>query len=171
MNPDTRLFSFVLVAALSSALGCASATTPPDPVTGEAAGPTPEHKAELSRGGPGAPELTPIYFDTDRSVLRAEARKTLQGYAAVIKEHPEWGLVAIEGHCDDRGSEEYNMALGARRAAAVKRYLADLGVPAARLATRTFGEERPAVVGHNERAWRQNRRTELQSEARDSARR
>ena len=84
-------------------------------------------------------------------------------------DHPEWGVLTIDGHCDDRGSEEYNLALGSRRAAAVERYLTDLGVPVSRLATRTFGEEKPAVAGRGERAWRYNRRSEFQIEARESA--
>ena len=71
------------------------------------------------------------------------------------------GSVVIEGNTDERGSEEYNLALGERRADTVKRYLVDLGVPSARLSTVSFGESRPAVQGHDESAWRYNRRVEF----------
>jgi peptidoglycan-associated lipoprotein len=78
-------------------------------------------------------------------------------------------VVTIDGHCDERGSDQYNRALGRRRAAAVERYLVDMGVPSARVATRTFGEDRPAVSGHDESAWSYNRRSELQVEVLASA--
>ena len=118
-----------------------------------------------------APLLQPVYFDTDQAVLRADARASLDARAEAIRQHPELGLVTIQGHCDERGSEEYNLALGKRRAAAVERYLMDLGVPASRLETMTYGESRPAVPGHDETAWRYNRRSELASEAIQSANR
>jgi peptidoglycan-associated lipoprotein len=104
-------------------------------------------------------------------VLRADARASLEARAEAIQQHPELGVVTIQGHCDERGSDEYNLALGKKRAAAVKRYLVDLGVPASRLETVTFGESRPAVPGHDEKAWRYNRRSELTSEAVQSAKR
>jgi len=69
--------------------------------------------------------------------------------------------VVIEGHCDERGSEEYNLALGERRADAVRRYMTDLGVPGGRMSTVSFGESRPAVQGHDESAWRYNRRADF----------
>ena len=115
--------------------------------------------------------LEPVYFDTDRSLLRPDSRDALKGYAKEILDHPEWGEITIDGHCDESGSQEYNLALGERRAAAVKRYLMDLGIAKLRLVTRTFGEDKPAVTGHDEVAWRFNRRSELQVEARESARR
>jgi len=176
MQLSTLLLHGACVGAVLTALGCASNSTPPpspqqpsDPPPVARTTPTPG--AELALTEPGAPELTPIYFDTDRSLLRPEARATLKRYADQIQAHPEWGTVTIEGHCDERGSEEYNVALGGRRAAAVVEYLTDLGVPVARLETRTFGEAHPVAEGHHEAAWRQNRRAELQSDARDSARR
>jgi peptidoglycan-associated lipoprotein len=168
MNPTIRLLSIACLAALLAALGCASARTSPAPVAVEV-DPTPERGAELTLPEPGAAKLTAIYFDTDRALLREDARETLKSHARAIQQHPEWGVVTIEGHCDERGSEEYNLALGDQRAAAVARYLGDLGVPASRLATRTFGEARPAAAGHGETAWRQNRRGELRSQAHDSA--
>jgi len=112
-----------------------------------------------------------VYFDTNRSQLRPDSREALKQYAKQILDHPEWGVLTIDGHCDERGSDEYNLALGERRAKAVVRYLVDLSVPQSRLATRTFGEEKPAIAGHVEGAWRFNRRSELQVEALESARR
>ena len=118
-----------------------------------------------------APSLQPVYFDTDQAVLRADARVSLKDRAEAIRQHPELGIVNIQGHCDERGSEEYNLALGERRAVVVKRYLVDLGVSASRLETVTYGESRPAVLGHDETAWRYNRRSEFASESIQSANR
>ena len=79
-------------------------------------------------------------------------------------DHPEWGVITIDGHCDERGSDRYNQTLGRRRAAAVERYLQEMGVPPSRIAIRTFGAAQPAVAGHNESAWSYNRRSEFQVE-------
>jgi peptidoglycan-associated lipoprotein len=107
------------------------------------------------------PELSSVYFDYDRSDIRADARPTLKSNAQAIQSHSEWRSITLEGHCDERGSEEYNLALGERRATAAKRYLVDLGVPATKLVTVSFGESTPAVQGHDESAWRWNRRVEF----------
>jgi len=118
-------------------------------------------------GGTGTqPQTLPletVYFDFDRYEIRSDARTRLRGNADAIKANVSWGVITIEGHCDERGSEEYNLALGERRANAVKRYLVDLGVPSSRLRTVSFGEAKPAVVGHDESAWRYNRRAEFKS--------
>jgi peptidoglycan-associated lipoprotein len=79
----------------------------------------------------------------------------------VIKGNTNWGQVTVQGHTDERGSQEYNLALGERRASAVKRYLVDLGVSASRLRLVSFGEAKAAVPGHDESAWRYNRRSEF----------
>lgn len=160
-----------LGSALLLALGCASAPPAGSPPAAPDPSPatSPDHSAELSLGGRGAPDLAPVYFDTDQSLLRVDARQALKAHAQAIQRHPEWGVVIIEGHCDERGSQEYNMALGGRRAAAVARYLSDLGVPESRLQTRSFGEEHPAITGHDESAWQKNRRSELHSESYDAA--
>ncbi len=107
------------------------------------------------------PELESVYFDFDRSVIRDDQKPTLRGNSSAIVSNTSWRTVVIEGHCDERGSEEYNLALGERRANAVRRYLIDLGVPASRLRTVSFGEAKPAVRGHDESAWRYNRRSEF----------
>jgi len=96
----------------------------------------------------------------DPAALRTAARAILDANADILRRYPSW-VVTIEGHCDERGSEEYNLALGERRAEQVKRYLVDLGVPASKLDTVSFGESKPATQGHDESAWRWNRRTEF----------
>jgi len=116
-----------------------------------------------SGGSASRPELTTIYFDYDRSEIRTDARSVLRDNATAINANAAWGMVTVEGNCDERGSEEYNLALGERRANAVKRYLTDLGVPATRLRTVSFGEARPAVPGHDESAWRYNRNAEFKA--------
>ena len=143
-------------------LGCESKGT------GQAATSQPTG-SEFDQGavGPGSSSLTlraelqTVYFDFDRSEIRPDARSALKTNAQVLKENKDWGVVTIEGHCDERGSEEYNLALGERRANEVKRYLVDLGVPSSRLRTVSFGEARPAVPGRDESAWRYNRRSEF----------
>jgi peptidoglycan-associated lipoprotein len=118
-----------------------------------------------SEYGEGEPEkvreLASVYFDFDRSDIRSDARSTLQSNAQAIASHREWRSVILEGHTDERGSEEYNLALGERRAGAAMQYLSDLGVPASRMQTVSFGKSAPAVQGHDESAWRWNRRVEF----------
>lgn len=98
-----------------------------------------------------------VFFGFDRYDLTPEATATLDRQAAWLKQYP--GVtVTIEGHADERGTREYNLALGDRRAAAVKNYLVALGVDAGRVQTISYGKERPAVLGSNESAWAQNRR-------------
>lgn len=101
-----------------------------------------------------------IYFDFDRSELKPLSRETLAEKADVLRAYPEV-RVLIEGHADERGTVEYNLALGERRARAAQEYLVDLGIDPARLSTVSYGEERPLVDGHNEAAWSQNRRDEF----------
>jgi len=102
-------------------------------------------------------QLENVYFDFDKSDLKPDARETLSRNAEWIKGHPT-SKVQIEGHCDERGTEEYNLALGERRANAVKNYLVSLGIDADRLYTISYGEELPADPGHTEEAWAKNRR-------------
>jgi peptidoglycan-associated lipoprotein len=98
-----------------------------------------------------------VRFDFDKSVVKEDGRKTCQVVADYLKKNPKVKLL-IEGHCDERGTSEYNMALGDRRAAAVMTYLVSLGVPKAALSTVSFGKEKPLDPGHNEEAWAKNRR-------------
>ncbi len=99
-----------------------------------------------------------IFFDTDSSDLTVNARQTLENQAAWLAQYTNVGVV-IEGHADERGTREYNLALGARRANAVQNYLVALGVNPSRVTTLSYGKERPAVPGSNENAWAQNRRS------------
>jgi peptidoglycan-associated lipoprotein len=116
-----------------------------------------------SGSGGSATSLETVYFDFDRYNIRSDAKNSLRGNAQAINGNQAWGRVVIEGHCDERGSEEYNLALGEQRANAVRQYLVDLGVPGTRLRTVSFGEAKPAVVGHDESAWKYNRRSEFKS--------
>jgi peptidoglycan-associated lipoprotein len=101
----------------------------------------------------------PILFGFNESSLTSEARERLSGVADCVKQ--ERGKVRLEGHADERGTEEYNLLLSNRRAAAAKKYLTDLGVPDNKLDTVGYGENRPASPGHDEDAWSRNRRVEL----------
>jgi peptidoglycan-associated lipoprotein len=105
--------------------------------------------------------LESVYFDYDSSAIRSDARTVLQGNVGTINQNSGWRMITIEGHCDERGSEEYNLALGERRASAVRQYLVDSGVSAGKIDTVSFGEAKPAVQGHDESAWKWNRRGEF----------
>lgn len=105
-------------------------------------------------------ELQKIYFDYDSSDIRDEARETLQSDADLIK-NKLTNDILIEGHCDERGTDEYNLALGQRRAESVKTYLVALGVPEMRMTTISYGEAKPDVQGNDEAAWKFNRRAIL----------
>lgn len=98
-----------------------------------------------------------VFFGYDSSELSAEGRATLEKQAAWLKQYTNVAIT-VEGHCDERGTREYNLALGERRAQATKNYLVSLGVPAERLNTISYGKERPATMGADESAWSQNRR-------------
>ncbi|RLE18548.1 MAG: peptidoglycan-associated lipoprotein Pal [Acidobacteria bacterium] len=101
--------------------------------------------------------LQDVYFDFDKSALTSSTRDELAKHAEWLNQHPSVKIV-IEGHCDERGTEQYNMALGDRRATSVKNYLISLGILSTRMRTISYGELRPKVQGHGEWAWSQNRR-------------
>jgi len=98
-----------------------------------------------------------VYFALNRYDLSDGSRRTLERQAAWLDQYPG-STITVEGHCDERGTREYNLALGARRAASVRDYLVSLGVDPARVRTISYGKERPVAEGHNEAAWRLNRR-------------
>lgn len=104
-----------------------------------------------------ASEFRDIHFDFDKFNLKREAREILQEHAGWLLKHPDYDVV-IEGHCDERGTNEYNLALGERRAVSAMNYLVNLGVEKKRLTTISYGEELPLDPGHNEKAWAKNRR-------------
>jgi len=101
-----------------------------------------------------------IYFDFDRSNLKPEAQTNLKRKAEWLRANIQFSIV-IEGNCDERGTSEYNLALGERRANAAKTFLTSMGVSEIRISAISYGEERPADPGHNEEAWAKNRRDEF----------
>ena len=126
------------------------------------AAPRSDQLASAAQAGVAVTEEKPsrfddIRFDFDKSEVREDGRRTSQAVADYMKKNPK-ATVQIEGHCDERGTAEYNMALGERRATAVMTYLVSLGVPKAALTTVSFGKEKPLDPGHNEEAWAKNRR-------------
>jgi peptidoglycan-associated lipoprotein len=105
-------------------------------------------------------KLQDVFFDYDRHVIRDDARETLYENARFLNKNKNI-RITIQGHCDERGTIEYNIALGERRAMAVKRFLADLGVEPERMAILSYGKEKPFCFDHNEKCWQENRRGHL----------
>jgi peptidoglycan-associated lipoprotein len=101
-----------------------------------------------------------VYFDFDKSDIKGEFRSVIQAHAEYLASHPDVS-VTIEGHCDERGTREYNISLGERRANAVQRMLTLQGASASQIRVVSYGEERPAALGHDEDAWALNRRAEF----------
>ena len=124
---------------------------PPEPVPNDAIASA--SLDDLNRNSP----LKPVFFELDSSDLSRDGQKTLDDDAAVLKRYASW-TVTIEGHCDERGTAEYNLALGERRAAAARAYLVSLGIDASRLRTVSYGSEFPFDPAHQEAAWSRNRR-------------
>ena len=104
--------------------------------------------------------FTPVYFDYDSSQVAASERPKVEAVSQHLKQNSSVSVI-VEGNCDERGSNEYNLALGERRAQAVRDYLASLGISADRIQTKSYGEENPANPGHDEAAWAANRRGEF----------
>ncbi len=160
----TRMIAPVaLIAAGSLALGACKTTPdelPPEPT------PTPVATSSTTQSGPvpGSQEdflatvsSDRVYFDTDRYNIDSADMATLQSQAQWLMQYPNV-RVTIEGHADERGTRDYNLALGERRANSAKNYLVSLGIPATRITTVSYGKERPVAMGSNESAWAQNRR-------------
>jgi len=165
-----RLVLFTAIVALLAA-GCAKKPTAPVadvPTSPEAPAVTaqppvaqePAAAEEVAPQPEASPELQRIYFAFDQYTLTPQSRDTLAGNAAYLKSHPEL-KVSIEGYCDERGSDEYNLALGERRAVAARDFLVSLGVSADGLSTISYGEEKALEPGHKEEAWAMNRRAEF----------
>jgi peptidoglycan-associated lipoprotein len=159
-----RLVSTVTVATALALAGCskkAPEELPPPPVTSAPTptptgpqGPTPGSEAHFVQVMNGQDT---IYFDTDRYNIDSADQVALQQQAQYLAQYPNV-RATVEGHCDERGTREYNLALGERRANAAKNYLVSLGVAASRITTVSYGKERPKALGSNEQAWAQNRR-------------
>lgn len=124
---------------------------PPEPVRDDAI--SSASLDDLNRNSP----LKPVFFDLDSAELTPGGQKTLDDNAALLKRYGTWSIT-IEGHCDERGTAEYNLALGERRAAAARAYLVSLGIPSDRLRTVSYGKEFPFDPGHDEAAFAKNRR-------------
>ncbi len=175
INYRKIVFWFVVLSAVAALAGCSSTTAKPETPSSASAPaasnkqPTPApgsstttssleaHQRGESTATPASSPLKDIYFDFDRYDLRADARETLKANWDWLKANPA-AQVQIEGHCDERGTTEYNLALGAKRAQAAKDYLVTLGVAAERLSTISYGKELPVCTEHTEECWQKNRR-------------
>jgi peptidoglycan-associated lipoprotein len=171
-----QFWVILTVVALGALAGCASKATKPTAGTGsggaaesvqstgaDTSGATAAGTGAGTEGGAGtsAPAASRIiYFDFDSSEIRAEFNAALAEHARVLTQNPTV-RVRLEGHTDERGSPEYNIGLGERRAQAVRRALMLQGAAEAQISTVSYGEERPAVAGQTEEAWAQNRRVEI----------
>ena len=171
MNIQARqvVFSAVVGAASLVLIGCPATTkkevkqTPETPsvegVRREAPGArTRTPSVTIGREWIPLPDLKDAYFDFDKADLKSDARSALKDNAAMLKKLPARVEVMVEGHCDERGTIEYNVALGQRRADAVKDYYAHAGVARSRLKTISYGKERPACTESTEDCWAKNRR-------------
>jgi peptidoglycan-associated lipoprotein len=154
----------MLLTALAVGIGCSHAQTPAPaapPAAPAAATTAPPAASDANQGAvaEGSSDGA-VYFDFDAATLRDDARPVLARAAEELKKNPK-ARVRIEGNCDERGTDEYNLALGSQRAESAKRYLESLGVAATRIETVSFGSERPKAGGHDESAWSKNRRDDL----------
>jgi len=161
----SRLVGAAALTVAAAGLGCSSTPETEESVTVTGSEfrespATPGSSSTMSGEEGKILEMQTVYFAFDSSEIRSDARQALRGNADKLNSTVT-GTVTIQGNTDERGSEEYNYALGERRANAVKRYLVDLGIPSSRLRTVSFGESRPAVQGHDESAWRYNRRADF----------
>jgi peptidoglycan-associated lipoprotein len=184
MKAARSIATLVASAALVTAVACGKKTppvarpAPPPPTTTAATPPGPPAPPEPAREPVSVPAepvrddaissaslddlnknspLKPVYFELDSSELSAANQKALDDNAALLKRYPSWA-VTVEGHCDERGTAEYNLALGERRAIAARAYLVSLGIAADRLRTVSYGKEFPFDPGHDETAFAKNRR-------------
>ena len=142
---------------------------PPEPVRESTIPPEPRVEdplkvSDIDKINQNSP-FQPVFFAYDSSEIDTTGQQVLNANAAVLKKYPEW-VITIEGHADERGTAEYNLALGNRRATAARDYLISLGIPADRLRTVSYGKEFPFDPLHSEAAWSKNRRVELVYEAR-----
>jgi len=185
MKAARSIATLIAVTTAVTAMACGKKTPPvarpmppPPPVSGPGSAGRPASPPEPARepvSVPGEPMrddaissaslddlnknslLKPVYFELDKRLLSADNQKTLDENAALLKRYPSWA-VTIEGHCDERGTAEYNLALGERRAGTARTYLVSLGIAADRLRTVSYGREFPFDPGHDEAAFSKNRR-------------
>ena len=167
MKPLTRWTAIVSLAVVAGiAAGCAKKAkeAPPEPPPAPAQAETPPTPPPVPPPPPPAPEpvqtrveFEAAFFDFDSFALRDDARSALDRDARMLRDNGG-ASVTIEGHCDERGTVEYNQALGERRAQAARDYLVSAGIDASRIQIISYGKERPFSDGHDESAWQQNRR-------------
>ncbi|TMQ48600.1 MAG: peptidoglycan-associated lipoprotein Pal [Candidatus Eisenbacteria bacterium] len=158
MKPLTRwsaVLSLALIAGFAASCAKKAKEAPPTPPAPPPTPPPPPPAPE-----PTKVEFEPAFFDFDSYKLRDDARSVLGHDARVLRENGDVH-VTIEGHCDERGTVEYNQALGEKRAQAARDYLVAAGIDASRIQTISYGKERPFAEGHDESAWQQNRRAHL----------
>jgi peptidoglycan-associated lipoprotein len=178
MNTGTRTHALVLATALLLLAGCATQSVPlegdekpPTLVVTPPVLPPPADPTQVGKGDPSGNQLPDtastlrrtIYFDFDSDIIRADSQRDLEALARHFRHAQASGAIVLEGHADERGGREYNLALGQKRAEAVRRALALLGVAGARMEAISWGEEKPAGSGKDEQAMRLNRRVELPS--------
>ena len=137
----------------TSAQGSSSTTRPQQPSQSYAGNPLNDPNNPLSKRS--------VYFDFDSNAVKDEYRGLVQAHSRYMTTDKRDSRIRIEGNCDERGSREYNLALGQRRAESVKQIMTVLGVNGGRIETISYGEEKPAAAGHDEQAWAQNRRADI----------
>ncbi len=171
MRQYKSFFSAVMMALFLSLLltGCGSKDIKTPESTGMSAGPgTPGSEESLVtapsetsfKEGRTSDGMLPVYFDFDSSTIRGDQVERAEANAGFLKSNPN-ASIRIEGNCDPRGTNEYNLALGERRAQSAKKYLANLGIGDARMSTVSWGEEKLLLFGHDELSWAQNRRDDF----------
>lgn len=173
MNKKFLVFPLAVFVLVIIALGCHKKEVPPpppppppvvekkpEPVKIDSTAIWARQRAEKLAKAKSEIQAKRIHFDYDKSDIKPEFRPVLMGIASIMKEFS--GInIRIEGHCDERGTEAYNLALGERRGNSARQFLIDSGVSGGRIDTKSWGEVRPAAEGHNEEAWSQNRRDEF----------
>ena len=125
-------------------------------IAGQPVAPAPQVQPPMPQAMP-IPELSDIFFDFDRFVIRNDAQSVLEANAGVLKSQ-SGEKILLEGHCDERGTSAYNLVLGERRAKAAAQYLRDLGIPSSQIQITSYGKERPFCTEHSEACWQSNRR-------------
>jgi len=139
----------------------APAPAPPEEAKPEVAPAPAPPKEEVKERAPAAVEgPQPVYFDFDKSFIRDDAKQVMKANAEWLKAHPK-AKIRIEGNCDERGTKEYNQALGQRRAASAKKYLTDMGIAASRISLISYGKEKPICSESSETCWQKSRRDDF----------
>jgi len=174
-NRSALFLVFILSISMSALWGCpkkAEVTSAPEQKEAPAPVPQEEVKPEVApapapakeevkeRAPAGVEGPQPVYFDFDKSFIRDDAKPVMKANAEWLKAHPK-AKIRIEGNCDERGTKEYNQALGQRRAASAKKYLTDMGIAASRISLISYGKEKPICSESSETCWQKNRRDDF----------